>query len=114
MEGWLACLAELGVPEDNPTWAKAAPTPEFPEPSTPYSLIVLPDFEEEEYVNRPEEDEVVDDVVAPSDEAAQLAGEFANDVMAPSDETAKLADEVGQTDAEGAGEDATLDLSPEP
>ena len=114
MEEWLACLSELEVPEDNLAWAKAAPTPEFPEPSTPYSLIVLPDFEEEEYVNRPEEDEVVDDVVAPSDEAAQLAGEFANDVMAPSDKTAQLTNEAGQAAAEGAGEDAALNLSPDP
>ena len=70
MEGWLACLAELGVPEDNLTWAKAAPTPKFPKPPTPYSPIILRGFDEEEYVNRTEEDETADDVVAHSDEVA--------------------------------------------
>ena len=95
-EGWLACLAELRVLEDNPAWAKTAPAPEFLKPLAPYSPIILPGFDEEEYVNRPKEDEVVDEVVDPSNEAAQLA------------------DEAGQTTVEGTGEDATQDLLPEP
>ena len=46
MEGWLACLTELSIPEDNPTWAKVAPTPELPEPPAPYLLMILPSFDE--------------------------------------------------------------------
>ena len=50
LEGWLACLAELGVPEDNPAWTNAALAPVFPEPPVPYSPMILPGFDEE-YVN---------------------------------------------------------------
>ena len=57
LEGWLDYLAELGIPEDNPTQFKAAPAPEYPEPPAPYSPIVLPNLDEDEYVNRSEEDE---------------------------------------------------------
>ncbi|GFZ14832.1 hypothetical protein Acr_24g0010220 [Actinidia rufa] len=46
--GWLACLAELGIPEDNPTWAKAAPAAELPESPEPYSPLILPGFNEED------------------------------------------------------------------
>ena len=77
----------------------------------PYSPIVLPGFDEEEYVNRPEKDEATDNVMAPFDEAAQIAGEVTYDVMAPFDEAAQLADEAGQTAIEGASEDAALDFS---
>ncbi|GFS37393.1 hypothetical protein Acr_00g0051720 [Actinidia rufa] len=76
LEGWLACLSELGVPEDNPVWSKAAPAPEFLESSTPYSPMVLLDFDKEEYANQPEENEgVADPVVSPSDKAAHLTKE---------------------------------------
>ena len=43
MEGWLACLTKLGIPEDNPALAKATSVPELPEPPTPYSPMILPD-----------------------------------------------------------------------
>ena len=40
--------------------------------------------------------------------------EVTNDVMAPSDEAAQLADKVGQTVTKGASEDVAQDLSLEP
>ena len=76
------------MPKDNPTWTKAAPTFEYLEPPTLYSPMIIPSFNKEEYVNRPKEDEAANDVVAPSDEAAQLAGEVTHDVMALSDKAA--------------------------
>ena len=51
MEGWLACLSELGILEDNPTWAKAALEAELPESPEPYSPLILPDFNKKEYMN---------------------------------------------------------------
>ena len=65
-------MKELGIPEHNPAWAKATPAlaPEYPEPLAPYLPMILPGFDEDEYVNRPKEDEATDDVVAFSDEAA--------------------------------------------
>ena len=76
LEGWCACPTELGILEDNPAWAKATSAPEFPDLPTPYSLIILPSFDEEEYTNRPEEDEdVVDVVVAPITEVDKLVKE---------------------------------------
>ncbi|GFY98933.1 hypothetical protein Acr_13g0003340 [Actinidia rufa] len=30
MKGWLACLAEFGIPEDNPAWSKATPVAKLP------------------------------------------------------------------------------------
>ena len=75
MNGWLACLKELGILEDNPAWTKAAPTPEYPEPSTPYSPMIFLDFDEEEYVNRPEDEEdVLGLVVALSNEVTNIGG----------------------------------------
>ena len=63
MEGWLACLTELGISEDNLAWAKVALVPE---PPVPYSPMILSSFDKEEYMNWPEEDEdVADAVVAP-------------------------------------------------
>ncbi|GFZ21128.1 hypothetical protein Acr_29g0002900 [Actinidia rufa] len=52
MEGWLAYLTELRIPEDNPTWAKAALKPSFPESPKPYSPLILLGFNEEEYMNQ--------------------------------------------------------------
>ena len=90
MEGWLACLFELGIFKDNPAWAKAALAPKFPESLEPYSPLVLPNFDDEEYVNHPEEDDDALDVhVAPGNEAVNPTGE------------------VGRTIAEGSGEKTT-------
>ena len=30
LEGWLAYLTDLGIPENNPVWAKATLAPDFP------------------------------------------------------------------------------------
>ena len=85
LDGWLAFLKELGVPEDNPSWTNVALALEYPEPPAPDLPMILRVFDEEEYVNRLEEDEVT-----------------------------QLADEAGQTATKGACENAALDLSPEP
>ncbi|GFZ15729.1 hypothetical protein Acr_25g0001380 [Actinidia rufa] len=78
LQGWLACLAELGVPEDNPTWTKAAPALGFPEPPASYSPMVQLGFDEEKYVNRLDEDvpePILTHVVALVDEVANLKEE---------------------------------------
>ncbi|GFZ19774.1 hypothetical protein Acr_28g0004790 [Actinidia rufa] len=46
MEGWLAYLSELGIPEDNPAWAKAALEAELHKSLEPYSPQILPNFNE--------------------------------------------------------------------
>ena len=63
LEGWLSYLKELGVPEDNLAWTRAAPIPEFPESPAPYSPLILPGLNKEEFLIRPEEDEVVPEPV---------------------------------------------------
>ncbi|GFZ11453.1 hypothetical protein Acr_22g0008510 [Actinidia rufa] len=35
MEGWLACLTELSILEDNPAWSKTTPIVELPESPKP-------------------------------------------------------------------------------
>ncbi|GFZ06277.1 hypothetical protein Acr_18g0004470 [Actinidia rufa] len=55
--------AELDVPEDNPIWVQDAPAPMFPESPTPYSQLILLGFDEEEFLNRLEEDEVAPEPV---------------------------------------------------
>ena len=76
MDGWISCLKELGIPEDNPAWTKATPAFVYPEPLAPYSLMILPDFDEKEYVNRLEDDEDVPGiVVAPINEVTNLEEE---------------------------------------
>ena len=42
MEGWLACLTELGIPKDNPAWAKATLATKLPESPEPYSPMICP------------------------------------------------------------------------
>ncbi|GFZ19593.1 hypothetical protein Acr_28g0002980 [Actinidia rufa] len=80
LEGWLSYLKELGVPEDNPAWTRAAPVPEFPESPTLYSPLIFPVLNEEEFLIRPEENEVVPEPIpdlaaTPDIEAADLAEE---------------------------------------
>ncbi|GFZ14408.1 hypothetical protein Acr_24g0005980 [Actinidia rufa] len=50
------------IPEGNPAWTKSTPAPKFPKSSPPYSPMVLPGFNELEYLNRPEESEDAADV----------------------------------------------------
>ncbi|GFY87360.1 hypothetical protein Acr_05g0009990 [Actinidia rufa] len=52
IEGWLACLAELDIPGDNQAWAKTTPTAELPEPPEPYFPLIMPNFNEEEFLNQ--------------------------------------------------------------
>ncbi|GFY81580.1 hypothetical protein Acr_01g0013890 [Actinidia rufa] len=85
MEVWLACLAELDIPEDNPAWAKAAPTVEFPKPPEPYSPLILLSLNEEEYLNQPTEE---DGKEAQASKATEPEGE------ASVDEAGKVATEA--------------------
>ena len=110
MEGWLACLEELSVLEDNPVWAKTTLTFEFPKLSMPYSPIILPDFNENEYVNRSNEDEDVPEpvpipalVMAPNIEVANLAKE-AEDTVADAFEERSV-EEIEGDDGENADRD---------
>ena len=90
MEEWLACLAELGIPNDNPAWVKAAPTPELYKPFVPYSPMILPGFNKEEYMNWVKEDKDVANVVVP-----------------PISDTTQPMEEAEKTAAKGAGKGAT-------
>ncbi|GFZ00870.1 hypothetical protein Acr_14g0005050 [Actinidia rufa] len=74
MEGWLACMAKLGILKDNPAWAKATFVTEFLESPKPYSLLILPSFNEEEYMNEPTKEVGKE---AQVNEAAELVGEVA-------------------------------------
>ncbi|GFS37699.1 hypothetical protein Acr_00g0053530 [Actinidia rufa] len=49
-KGWLACLKEIDTPPEHPRWSVVVPPVAYPDPKpNPYSLILLPGFEEEEY-----------------------------------------------------------------
>ncbi|GFY84010.1 hypothetical protein Acr_03g0007840 [Actinidia rufa] len=91
MEGWLACLTDLGIPEDNPTWSKAVLAVELLESSEPCFPMILPSFNEEDYMNQPAKE---DGVEAPENEVAQPTGEV----------TTQPAKEVEKTVAEEVGE----------
>ncbi|GFS30025.1 hypothetical protein Acr_00g0009740 [Actinidia rufa] len=88
---------KLGIHEDNPAWAKAAPEAELPESPESYSPMILPGFNEEEYMNQPAEE---GGEVALADEVAERTGEAA-------------AEEAGEDAAQDqAGEDAAQDPPP--
>ncbi|GFS32684.1 hypothetical protein Acr_00g0024020 [Actinidia rufa] len=91
LEGWRPCLAELSILEDNLAWNKAALAPKFLESLTPYSPMILPGFDEDEYMNRPDEDEDISEPILARD-------------MAPTNEAANLAEEARKTIAEVYGE----------
>ncbi|GFZ04422.1 hypothetical protein Acr_16g0010460 [Actinidia rufa] len=74
LEGWLACLSELGIPKDNPTWVKATPAPEFPESH--------------------DEEDIPDPVMTPSDEVAHL--EKGTEGIAANGSKEKSAEEAGE------------------
>ncbi|GFY87439.1 hypothetical protein Acr_05g0010780 [Actinidia rufa] len=85
LEGWLSCLKELGVLEDNMAWARAALAPDFPESPAPYSPLTLPGFDEEEFLNRLDEDEdtlepVLDPTVTPGTEVSNPTKEIGRTV----------------------------------
>ena len=52
-EGWIACLKELGIPTEHPTWSKATPEGEQLDTPQPYYPLVLLDFDEEECLKDP-------------------------------------------------------------
>ncbi|GFS42087.1 hypothetical protein Acr_00g0078040 [Actinidia rufa] len=55
LEGWLAYLTDLGIPVDNPTWTKTTPEVELLDFPKPLSPLILPSFNEDEYMNQPTE-----------------------------------------------------------
>ena len=63
MEEWFACLAQLGILEDNSSWAKYAPIAELVESPEPYSPLILLVFNEKEYMNQPTEEDGEEDQV---------------------------------------------------
>ena len=93
MEGWFAYLTEIGIPEENPAWAKTAPTSELPESLEPYSPMIFPGFNEEEYMNQ----------LAMEDDEEALTNETAKPIREV------IVEEAGKTTTEGAGEVATQD-----
>ncbi|GFS29792.1 hypothetical protein Acr_00g0008520 [Actinidia rufa] len=99
MEGWLACLTKLSIPENNPTWAKVAPVAKLPESLEPYSPMILPCFNEE-YMNQPVEE---DGIEAPINKVAQPIGEVptqpAEEIAQPMEEAKKIAIEKARKDA---------------
>ena len=102
MEGWLAYLVKLSLasPKTTDMGLGYAPTTELP---MSYSPMILPSFDEEEYMNRPKENEDAADNVVPSvNEAEKLAKEVGNTTMG----------ETRETTAQGADKDATQDLPP--
>ncbi|GFS33928.1 hypothetical protein Acr_00g0031310 [Actinidia rufa] len=56
-ESWLAYLKEFGILADLFAWNAEAPEVVIPNPHEPYSPMILPGFNEEEYANQPEEEE---------------------------------------------------------
>ena len=78
--------------------------------------MVLPNFDDEMYMNRPKEDQdAATDVVAPSNVVVQLTeevGQTTMEVMPPSTEATQLTEDAGQITAEGTGEDAAGILFP--
>ncbi|GFZ03341.1 hypothetical protein Acr_15g0019490 [Actinidia rufa] len=90
-----------------------APALKFLESATPYSPMILPNFDEEEYINRQEDDEDVLDpvpnlVVAQSDKAATLVDEAGGTIVEASGE--KSAKETGGGDGEDTSRDPPLEL----
>ncbi|GFZ14427.1 hypothetical protein Acr_24g0006170 [Actinidia rufa] len=84
MDGWLACITKLGIPKDNPTWAKITPEAELLKSLKHHSPMILPSFNEEEYMNQPTEEDgeeaPTNEVFEPIREAVtKEAGEIAAD-----------------------------------
>ncbi|GFS36310.1 hypothetical protein Acr_00g0045300 [Actinidia rufa] len=113
LEGWLTYLAELGILEDNPAWTKVALIPEFPESPMPYSPMILSSFDEEKYVNRPDEAEDVPKPllardVAPTNRAANPTEETGEMIARVSRE--RSVEETGRDDGEDASQDPPHEL----
>ena len=90
-------------------WTKVALAPEFPEPPAPNSPMTLPSFDEEEYMNRPNEDvpePISTHIVAPTDEAANQTKEAGKMIAKVSRE--RSTKEIGREN----GEDVSRDPPP--
>ncbi|GFS30377.1 hypothetical protein Acr_00g0011550 [Actinidia rufa] len=77
-----------GIPENNPAWAKTASAAELPESPKPYSPLILPCFNEEEYMNEPSKE---DGEEAQANEATKPMREVVTE------EVGEAAAEVGNT-----------------
>ncbi|GFY82888.1 hypothetical protein Acr_02g0011280 [Actinidia rufa] len=110
MKRWLACLAELGIPADNLAWSNPALGIELPKSPEPYSPMILPGFNEEEFMNRPNEE---DGEEALENEATQSIGVTTQLAKEPSPSAEKVVQpEEGVEKV--AIEDAAHDPSLEP
>ena len=91
-------------------WTKVALAPEFLKPPAPYLPMILPSFDEEAYMNKPNEHvpkPIPAQVVAPTDEVANLVEEVREMIAEVSRE--RFAEETGRED----GEDVSRDPPPE-
>ncbi|GFS42013.1 hypothetical protein Acr_00g0077680 [Actinidia rufa] len=80
-----------GINQAGDNYNRAALALEFPESLAPYFLLILPNFNKEEFLNRPEEDEVIPEPIL-------------DIAVAPVIVTSNSAEEVGRTIIEAPGE----------
>ncbi|GFS46046.1 hypothetical protein Acr_00g0099840 [Actinidia rufa] len=71
---WLISLRELRIPVDHPTWVALALSVELPDPSATYPPILLPDFNEKDYVTLLAEREDVNAIVAQGNKLSRVEG----------------------------------------
>ncbi|GFY85859.1 hypothetical protein Acr_04g0005970 [Actinidia rufa] len=60
LNGWLACLGELGMSADHPAWSATKPLVAYSDLPESYLPILLPGFDEDEYANRSVKDDESD------------------------------------------------------
>ena len=102
-ESWIACLTELDIFSNHPTWAKVTPKVELPNFLDLYLPLILPGFNNEEYMNQPaKEDEVIALEINPTSNG-----------NGPKDVAATKTDGDGGGELEGRTKGADLDLLPE-
>ncbi|GFY89066.1 hypothetical protein Acr_06g0010060 [Actinidia rufa] len=70
--GWMAYLKE-GIPPDHPAWSAAAPEVKPMDPSQPYSSLVLPGFNEEEYMKEPSDEKSFEVAVNLGQDAVEVS-----------------------------------------
>ena len=73
-EGWLSYLREFEIPPNHPTWTAPAPLILIPTSPATYLLILLLDFNEEEYATLSTEGDDVNATVAQGNELAGVSG----------------------------------------
>ncbi|GFZ21756.1 hypothetical protein Acr_29g0009180 [Actinidia rufa] len=69
---WL--ISELRIPVDHPTWVALAPSIELPDPSATYPPILLPDFNEKDYVTLLAEREDINAIVVQGNKLSKVEG----------------------------------------